>query len=127
MGTLPGTMNSPAVQKLLEQLAATIREEVQADVLAVFGSSPTPRKRGPGRPAKAASKGRAKGAKRTPEELNKLVMNVERYIQKNPGQRAEQIASALGIATKDLVLPIAKLGKGVRTKGQKRGTQYFPK
>jgi hypothetical protein len=74
--------------------------------------------------APARSKARAKGAKRTPEELETLTKNVLAHVKRNPGQRVEQIAAALGTSTKELALPIIKLGKALKTQGQRRGTKY---
>ena len=48
-------------------------------------------------------------------------------MKSNPGQRIEQIADGMGTSTKELNLPAKKLiaGKQLKTKGQKRATQYF--
>jgi hypothetical protein len=50
-------------------------------------------------------------------------------IKKAPGARAEQLAEALGVGTKELALPIAKLfdDKSIKSTGQRRGTKYFPR
>ena len=53
---------------------------------------------------------------------------VEAYVRSNPGQRGEHIAAAMGIDTKVLRAPMKGLieaGK-VRTRGNRRGMQYFP-
>ncbi len=83
--------------------------------------------RGPGRPARAAS--REKGAKRAPQEIERLTGKLADYIKSNPGQRIEQIAKGMGTSTKELNLPVKKLvaTKAIKTRGQKRATQYFPK
>lgn len=49
------------------------------------------------------------------------------YVQKNPGQRGEQIAAALGTDTKSLRGSMKRLieGQKVRTRGERRGTQYW--
>jgi len=49
------------------------------------------------------------------------------YVRSNSGQRSEQIAAALGTDAKGLRGPMKNLieaGK-VRTKGERRGMQYF--
>ena len=81
----------------------------------------TPSRR-PGRPAS-----RRKGEKRPPEQLAALVDKLFSSIKSKPGQRIEEIASLMGISTKELTLPAKKLisEKRVSTKGQKRATRYF--
>lgn len=50
------------------------------------------------------------------------------YIQSHPGQRGEEIASALGTDTKTMRPTVRKLidDRRVKTKGQARGMQYYP-
>jgi hypothetical protein len=71
----------------------------------------------------------AKGAKRSPESLETLSNDLLARIKKNPGERIEEIAEALGTTTKELTLPARKLveGRKVKTRGQKRATRYFAK
>jgi hypothetical protein len=101
--------------------------------------APAPAARKRGRPAKntatkppgtTARPGRAKpkGAKRDPKELDALTRRLAEYIRAKPGQRIEQINQALGVATKDLQLPIKRLlgAKRITAKGQKRSTTYAP-
>lgn len=80
---------------------------------------------GRGRGRAAAS--REKGAKRPPDEIERLTGRLLDYVKGNPGQRIEQIADGMGTSTKELNLPAKKLiaGKQLKTKGQKRATQYF--
>jgi hypothetical protein len=70
---------------------------------------------------------REKGAKRPPDEIERLTDKLLEYVKTNPGQRIEQIADGMGTSTKELNLPAKKLiaGKQLKTKGQKRATQYF--
>jgi hypothetical protein len=68
------------------------------------------------------------GAKRPPSELAKIVERLAGHIKAHPGQRMEQIGSALGASTAELNLPMRKLlvTKRVKTTGHKRATEYFP-
>jgi hypothetical protein len=123
-------MTTPSVQAALDTLIEAIRSELREEFLSALGGSGSAPKRGGGRAKRSApsaaprAKARAKGAKRTPEELEELTKNVLAHIKKNPGQRVEQIAEALGTSTKELALPIIKLGKALKTQGQRRGTKY---
>ena len=75
----------------------------------------------------AAREGRKKGAKRSPALIAKTTGALLAHIKANEGQRIEQIAAAMNASTNDLKLPASKLlaEKKIKTKGQKRGTQYF--
>ena len=120
------------VDRFVEDLTAAITEEVRGAVeAALLGSGPAPARGAARAPARAVSRAgrgaRAKGEKRSPEELEALTAKLRSYIAKNPGQRIEQIADGMGTSTKELNLPAKKLitGKQLKTKGQKRATQYF--
>ncbi|HVJ19130.1 MAG TPA: hypothetical protein VM686_27110 [Polyangiaceae bacterium] len=115
---------------MLEELSGAVggrskrkkREAVSIDARAGGRSA-----RGRGR--QVASTARAKGAKRSTDELERLTGELDAYVRQNPGQRIEQIGKAIGVATKELRLPALKLieaGK-LKTKGQKRATQYLPR
>lgn len=71
---------------------------------------------------------RSPGEKRPPAELAKLVIRLGDYVKGHPGLRMEAIGEALGLPTRELNLPMKKLlaAKKVRSKGQKRATEYFP-
>ena len=70
---------------------------------------------------------RAKGSKRSSNELDKLADSFHGFVAKHPGLRIEQINKQLGTSTKDLALPIRKLiaDGAIKTKGEKRSTAYF--
>lgn len=70
---------------------------------------------------------RGRGAKRSPDELDKLAEKFQVFVKESPGLRIEQINKQLGTTTKDLALPIRKLlAEGaIHAKGQKRSTTYF--
>ena len=126
------------VEQFAAELAELIRESAMETVSAALaGARPSPG-RGGGRrggaaavAARPAGRGRApgreKGAKRPPEEIERLTGRLLDYVKSNPGQRIEQIADGMGTSTKELNLPAKKLisTKQLRTKGQKRATQYF--
>ncbi|MBK7580407.1 MAG: hypothetical protein IPI67_09405 [Myxococcales bacterium] len=76
---------------------------------------------------KAGGKRRGRGAKRSASELETLSAAIARRVAEHPGEGAREIAAALELTSKDLVLPMKKLVEtGVlTTKGQKRATKYF--
>jgi len=82
---------------------------------------------GKGGLALSGGRGRRKGAKRTSADLDQLGDDFHAYVLKNPGLRIEQINKQLGTTTKDLALPIRKMiaDGSLKTKGEKRSTQYF--
>jgi hypothetical protein len=123
-----------AIQEAVESFVEQLRELIQQAALesvqaALSGGAQARRGAKPGRSAAAAPKGHLKGAKRTPEELEGLVKKLHAHVAKNPAQRIEQIGMALGIATKELTLPMKKLvgEKRMTSKGQKRATTYYAK
>lgn len=128
---------SPEIQDLIDNFVASLTAAIQEQTIAALehalGGSIEPARRGRaggaarGRPASRGS--RAKGAKRSPEELEELTSRLAAYVKSNPGQRIEQIAAEMGVSTKELNLPAKKLlaDRVLKTKGQKRATQYFPK
>ena len=125
------------VEQFAAELAELIRESAMETVSAALtgarpssgrggrrAAAPVAAVRGGGR-GRAAS--REKGAKRPPDEIERLTGRLLDYVKGNPGQRIEQIADGMGTSTKELNLPAKKLiaGKQLKTKGQKRATQYF--
>lgn len=130
--TLAAPMTTSAVQSAFEALVDAIRAEVREEFLsAIGGARPAPAKRRgrkPG-PKPASRRTLPKGGRRSPEELEALTAKTLAAIKKAPGLRAEELAVALGVSTKELVRPVTKLfdQKAIKTTGQRRGTKYFPK
>lgn len=123
------------IDAFVEELTSLVKQAALESVSAALGSGAVAAKRGPGRPkgstaapkaAPAARRGRP--GKRTPEEVAKMGETVAEYVKANPGQGVEGIGKALGLATKELQLPILRLleTKAITSKGQRRGTKYFP-
>src|SRR5450432_3065356 len=120
------------VEAFAEELSALIRDSAMETVRDALGGSGAPRRgaragRGGSSPAPVRGGRREKGQKRDPGEIERLTGRLLDYVKSNTGQRIEQIAAGMGTATKELNLPVKKLiaQKSVRTKGQKRATQYF--
>jgi len=120
------------VEAFAEELSALIRDSAMETVREALGGSAAPRRAGrPGRAAASAAPVRGgrreKGQKRDPGEIERLTGRLLDYVKGNAGQRIEQIAAGMGTVTKELNLPVKKLiaQKSLKTKGQKRATQYF--
>jgi len=122
------------VEAFAEELSALIRDSAMETVRDALGGSGGPRRAG-GRGGRAAAVAapvrgggrREKGQKRDPGEIERLTARLLDYVKGNAGQRIEQIAAGMGTVTKELNLPVKKLiaQKSLKTKGQKRATQYF--
>lgn len=125
------------VEAFAEELSALIRDSAMETVRDALGGGGgvAPRGRG-GRGGRVAAVSsapvrgggrREKGQKRDPGEIERLTGRLLDYVKSNAGQRIEQIAAGMGTVTKELNLPVKKLiaQKALKTKGQKRATQYF--
>jgi hypothetical protein len=127
------------IQSFLAELSGLVKKsalEAVQEALATGGGS---MRRGPGRPRKVSmSRGRppramatrgvrGKRIRRSTEELAKIGARVLTQVRSRQGQRLEEIGRAMKIDTGVLKKPIADLlrAKKLKTKGKKRGTQYF--
>lgn len=129
------------VESFVAEMSDLIRRSAMETVQVALAGGEAPRRgrrgapagRRGAAPALAAPRGgarlRAKGAKRSPDELEELTNQLLAYVKGNPGQRIEQIAEGMGTSTKELNLPAKKLigNKSLKTRGHKRATQYFPR
>ncbi len=120
------------VEEFASKLELIIRRTALEQVASALGDAVAPR-RGPGRPAgsgaKSAQAGRPKkGGKRTSENLEAMSAKLLAHVKAHPGDRGEQIAAALKTDVGTMRLPMQKLmaAKKVKTKGQRRGTSYYP-
>jgi hypothetical protein len=125
------------IDAFLLELSTLVKRAALESVHEALGGQGTP-SRGPGRPRKvtmrAAGRRRRMSAggvrgKRTSEQVDQAGARVLSQVKAYPGQRLEEIGVALKTPTKALKLPVAKLmaDKKLKTKGQKRGTKYFPR
>lgn len=82
--------------------------------------------KGASKPANAWK--RAKGEKRTDVQIKQLQAKALKLIEEFPGERMEHLSATLNTETKDLRRPLNQLiaAKLVKTKGEKRGTKYYP-
>jgi hypothetical protein len=120
------------IDSFVADLTAAVKAQaVQAVRDALGDGAAVPARRGPGRPRKnaaaAAPARRGRRGKRSSEDVQAMAEQVLAYVKANEGARLEQISAGMGVASKDLKLPVQKLleGNQVRTEGQKRGTKYF--
>lgn len=122
------------LEAFASDLAGLIRESAMQTVRDALGGAPSGRGGGGKRGARAASSAPAgrrlpKGAKRPPDEIVKLTAKLLEYVKGHKGERIEQIAKGMSVSTRELNLPVKKLlaNKSIKTRGQKRATQYFPR
>ena len=141
------------IQAFLTELSGLVRQSALEAVQAALGGGvAAPARRGPGRPRKNAAAGpiaaaapasaaggkssasapagkparRAKRAKRSSADVDATAAALLAYVAAHEGQSIEQIGKGMGVATKELKLPVIKLmeAKKLKTKGKKRGTKY---
>ena len=115
------------VDTFVNEMSDLIRQAaLEAVSDALGGAQP---RRATSRAASVVSAPAGKRIRRSAEDLEKLGERIVTYVQKNPGARMEDISKSLRRPTKELRRPVQALlaEKRVRTKGQKRATQYFAK
>jgi hypothetical protein len=133
------------IDQFVSDLSARVHQQALDTVRAALGEGAAPKRRGPGRPRKAAKRGPGRPPKaagrrgpgrprkaagrirRSSADLEATSAKVLAYVRSNAGQRLEEIGRGLRTPTEGLKRPIQVLvaeGK-LRTEGQKRGTKYF--
>lgn len=121
------------IEAFLGEVSTMFKQAALESVRAALGDSAAPARRGPGRRPAQAKTGRrvgrpkSRGGKRSSEQVDQMATRVLAYVKSNPGQGLEAIGKHLGIATKELKLPVIKLlsARQLKKSGQKRGTKYF--
>jgi hypothetical protein len=76
----------------------------------------------------AGSGERGTTGRRSSEDVERVGSSLLAHVNKNPGQRGEQIAEALRTDTRTIRLPMQRLiaDEKVRTKGERRAMRYYP-
>src|SRR5262249_11537752 len=106
---------SDPVETLVENFVRDIRAQIRSQVLAEVNAALQAVIVGPSGPARrGAAAGRktitgGRRARRSPQQVAAAMKRVLDYVKSHPGQRAEQLASALGTSTADLVRPLKGL------------------
>ena len=118
------------IKAFVAELQGLVRQVALAAVNDALGGRPVakaPARRKAAEP-KATRAPKAKGGRRTSEEIEKFAEGLRQYIEANPGQRIEQIAAAMKLPTKVFARPVVKLlvaGK-ITKRGTRRATTYYP-
>ena len=124
------------IESFLAELSALVKRSAVEAVQLALATDGTVRRRGPGRPRGSGRRGPGrppkaggKRAKRSSEDVEAMAARVLAQVRSKQGQRLEELGRAMKLPTKGLKLPIQKLlaAKKLKTKGRKRGTQYFTK
>jgi hypothetical protein len=116
------------IDKLFQKFAADLRVLMRAELskelggrAAIDADGRAPRR------AKKPTKARiTSGGRRSPEQIERQAQRLLAQTSKNPDQRAEQLAKAVGLSTKELVGPVKKLlgARKIKASGVARGTTY---
>ena len=66
--------------------------------------------------------------RRSSADVEQIGTSLADYVMKNPGQRGEQIAQALGMDATTMRLPMKRLiaEEKIKTRGERRGMRYYP-
>jgi hypothetical protein len=117
------------IDAFIHDVTSLVRSSALDAVMQALGPrAPAAASSAPAAPAsKPPAKARGRRGKRSSDEVNAAAATLFDYISAHPGERLEQIGAGMGVATKELKLPVQKLfeAKAIRTEGQRRGTKYF--
>jgi hypothetical protein len=118
-----------SIESLLADFAAQfellVRQSAVERVMAALESEGAPSRGRPGRPPGSRNK-LARGGRRASGDMDAMQEQLLSHVKANPGQRSDQIATALGSDVKTIRLPMQKLiaARQVKTQGQRRGMTY---
>jgi hypothetical protein len=115
-----------------QELAELVRQAALESVQDALSTGSRPARRGASaQSSKAAGKravsgGRKRRGRRSAGQVDVLATRVLDAVRSGPGRSVGELATELGVTSKDLRSPLLRLQeeKKVRTTGQKRGTKY---
>jgi hypothetical protein len=113
------------LESFAEQIESLVRQQALDRVTSALGgdgaSSATSGRRG-----RPKGKKTTRGGKRSSTGVDEIGERLLAHIENNPGQRADQIATAMRTEATTIRLPMKKLiaAKKVKSKGQRRGMTY---
>jgi predicted HTH transcriptional regulator len=124
MSTIPDTDELCShIEALVQEHIAAIREAAMAAMQRAFSQSAPP----------PASTDRRRGKRtastyRSAEEIGAVQEKIYNQVSATPGLGGAKLAEILGISTKEMHRPMAKLKKAglVHSVGQRSETTYFP-
>ncbi len=108
--------------------AAPKRRAGRKPAAAAEAAAPAAEAPAKGRGGRSSARKGGRLARRSPEDLAKVVDQIVAVLEKHPdGLRAEEIREAIGVSAKELPRPLGDAldGKRITKKGQKRATTYF--
>ena len=114
-------------QLVREHIAASLRAAQEGVERAFSGASPSPTARR--KPAsRAATKSRAGGRRRPPEEVAAIGERLYAAICEHPGEGMARLAKEVGVTVRDLHRPMTRLRDDgrIRSIGSRHLTRYFP-
>jgi hypothetical protein len=119
------------IENFASELEGLVRRAALDAVADALGTNRARATGNVGRPsiAKGAPKKTGRGGRRPSLASGPAAEEILKHIKSNPGQRAEQVRAALGVAKNVWVPAVKKLidEKKISKKGQKRATTYTAK
>ncbi len=114
------------IEKVVQEHIAASRAVAEEALSRAFGSGDSKAKARDKTPRRTASTQRVQ--RRTEAEVAEISERLYQAVCSTPGESMASFAAALGIPTKELLLPMEKLRRAghVRTVGQRHQTRYFP-
>lgn len=118
----------PDLDKVVDDFVREVRRVAEQAALEVLQSQLAAVVPGKARPPSAGRPAKAASGRRSADSIDATKSALLALIAKEPGQRFEQIRTALRRPRTELQLPLRKLvtDGAVKAKGVKRGTRYYP-
>ena len=116
-----------SIDTFVEEMNVLVRQAAVEAVSDALGTSAPVGRNLTSRTSRIAQPKSGKRVRRSLAELEKMADKIERFIKANPGSKMDEISASLRATTKELRRPLQFLHEAnrIKTKGQKRGMQYF--